>query len=95
MQPETKAKIAERMKGNRNGRGVGALTDVQVQNIRRLYAAGELTIAQLAERFSCRAIYRVLIGRTYTHVPGALSKEEIHRISCRNRSSGARLWWNT
>jgi hypothetical protein len=91
--PEQRAKISERMKGNHNGRGVGTLTDDQVQEIRRRYAAGEATITQLAELFKCRAIYRVLIGISYPHVPGALSPDQVHAIGCRNRSSGTRRWW--
>lgn len=93
MSPEARAKISERMRGNHNGHGRADLPEDQVREIRRLYAAGEATITQLSERFQYRAVYRLLIGVNYPHVPGVLSPEEVHRIGCRNRSSGTRRWW--
>lgn len=95
MRPETRARISAAMKGRRNSRGNANVTEDQVREIRRLYAAGEMTITQLAERFNCRSIYQLLVGKNWGHVPGALSREEVHRIGCANRASGTRLWWNT
>ena len=62
----------------RQGSGPKALSDEIVTEVRRTYAAGEVSIRQFAKRYGCsrQAISAAIRGHTYKHLPGALARKE-------------------
>lgn len=60
-------------KGEAQGHAV--LTDIQVLEIRELYALGGVTQAQLAAKFGVKpiTIHPIVTGRTWTHVGGPIT----------------------
>lgn len=89
--PETRAKIAAAMRGNANGRANARITEVQVRELRRRYAAGEGTQSQIAASVGLADIHRILTGKSHGYVPGAIDPRVIAR---RNVSVGITSWWS-
>lgn len=58
--------------------GIRKLTEAQVADARRRYAAGEDTQASLAGEFavSQSVIHYALTGRTFPHLPGAVKRKD-------------------